>query len=162
MELVRLDRENYSLVQQIYADGLATGVATFETEVPSWEKWDSSHLKCARIGAVEEGIMLGWAALSPVSGRCVYGGVAEVSVYVAKNAQRKGVGRYLLNSLIKISEDEGIWTLQSGIMPQNLASVMLHEKCGFRRIGYREKVAKLGGVWTDNVLFEKRSKVVGV
>jgi phosphinothricin acetyltransferase len=162
MHLAQITKENFSFVLQIYAEGLSTGMATFEKDLPSWQKWNAGHLEYGRIAAFEEGKMLGWAALSPVSSRCVYGGVAEVSVYVGMDSQRRGVGKYLLENLIKISEEEGIWTLQSGIMPQNVGSILLHQKCGFRKIGYREKVAKLDGIWTDNVLLERRSKVVGI
>ncbi len=162
MEVILINEQNFGFVQQIYIEGLSGGMATFETDIPCWDKWNKSHLEYGRVAAYEDGKMRGWAALSPVSSRCVYGGVAEVSVYVGKDAQRKGVGKFLLENLIRISEEEGIWTLQSGIMPQNQASIILHQKCGFRMIGYREKVGQLDGIWTDNVLLERRSKVVGI
>ncbi len=152
----------YPEVARIYQEGIDTGMATFETEVPSWEKWDGSHFQFGRIAVMEEDSMCGWAALTPVSNRCVYGGVAEVSVYVSKNCWGKGIGTQLLNSLIKISEEHEIWTLQSSIFRNNISSIKLHEKCGFRVIGYKEKIGKLKGAWYDNVLLEKRSIKVGI
>ena len=162
MEIISISEENYVEVARIYKEGLQTGLATFETEVPHWEKWDVGHLSFGRILAVYEQNFLGWAALSPVSSRCVYGGVAEVSVYVSAAAREKGVGEFLLKNLIEISEENNIWTLQSGIFRDNIASHKLHLKCGFREIGYREKIGQLNGVWKDNVLLERRSKLVGV
>ena len=147
----------------IYEAGLATGNATFQTEAPTWEAWDQSHLGHSRLVATDDaGGVLGWAALSPVSGRCVYGGVAEVSVYVAAEARGQGVGRQLLAALIAEAEAHGMWTLQAGIFPENLASLKLHEALGFRTVGYRERIGKLHGVWRNTVLLERRSSVVGV
>jgi len=154
--------DNFDIVGKIYGEGIKTGLATFESQVPSWEKWDQSHLEFGRITLEKEGQILGWAALSSVSDRCVYGGVAEVSVYVAATARGRGVGEKLLNQLVLESEENGIWTLQSGIMTENYGSIRLHEKCGFRKIGYREKVARLDGEWKDNTLMERRSKKVGI
>lgn len=162
MKLVEISEDTYPAVAQIYGEGLRTGTATFETTIPDWKKWDAGHLPYGRILAVDEAGPLGWAALSPVSDRCVYGGVAEVSVYVSETARGKGIGVLLLNSLIDISEANNLWTLQSGIFRDNIASQRLHLKCGFREVGYKEKVGQLHGVWKDNVLFERRSKVVGV
>ncbi|SRX74507.1 Putative phosphinothricin acetyltransferase YwnH [Aequorivita antarctica] len=162
MTVIEISEENFPEVTRIYGEGLATGTATFETTIPSWEKWDSGHLSFGRILAVEENNYLGWAALSPVSSRCVYGGVAEVSVYVSEAARGKGVGEFLLKKLIEISEANNIWTLQSGIFRDNVASHKLHMKCGFREIGYKERVGQLKGVWKDNVLMERRSKIVGI
>jgi phosphinothricin acetyltransferase len=162
MNLIEISEENYPEVARIFGEGLQTGTATFETTIPSWEKWDAGHLPFGRIIAVEDNNYLGWAALSPVSSRCVYGGVAEVSVYVAETARGKGAGAFLLKNLIEISEANNIWTLQSGIFRDNVASHKLHIKCGFREVGYKEKVGQLHGVWKDNVLFERRSKVVGI
>ena len=162
MDLINISEENFPEVAKIYDEGLLTGTATFETTIPSWSKWDSGHLAFGRIMALEENNYLGWAALSPVSSRCVYGGVAEVSVYVSETARGKGVGEFLLKNLIEISEANNIWTLQSGIFRDNTASHKLHIKCGFREIGYKERVGQLRGVWKDNVLLERRSKVVGV
>ncbi len=149
----------------IFGEGIATGHATFETEPPSWEEWDRGHLKTCRVVAVEgeggEEAVLGWAALSPVSSRCVYGGVGEVSVYVAELARGRGIGRALLEALVDESEANGLWTLQAGIFPENVASVHVHERCGFRTVGVRERVGQLGGRWRDTVLMERRSRVVG-
>ncbi len=154
--------EDWPEVASIYAEGIATGVATFETSVPSYDSWDKAHLKNCRIVVTLQKEIAGWAALSPVSGRCVYGGVAEVSVYVARKTWGLGLGKVLLETLIKRSEDAGFWTLQSGIFPQNKGSIRLHEKLGFRKIGKREKIAQLHGMWFDNLIFERRSKKVGV
>ena len=155
--------EDWAQVVKIYQDGIATGFATFETKVPSFQDWDNAHVDACRIIAEESGALLGWAALSPVSSRCVYGGVAEVSVYIAKNSRGKGVGKALMEELIKASEDEGYWTLQSGIFPENEPSIKLHENVGFRFLGKRERVGKTSdGVWKDNLLFERRSNKVGI
>lgn len=148
------------MVKEIYLAGLATGNASFETAAPEWEAWDNSHVKHSRLVAEVDDKIAGWAALSPVSGRCVYGGVAEVSVYVSDTARGKGLGAMLLNALIENSESNGIWTLQSGILQENEASIRLHEKCGFRTIGYREKLGQLNGVWRNVVLMERRSKLI--
>ena len=149
-------------VHRIYAEGIATGYATFELSVPSFEDWDSAHVRGCRFVAESPDGLLGWVALSPVSGRCVYGGVAEVSVYVSERARGRGVGKALMEILINSSESEGYWTLQAGIFPENTGSIRLHEKMGFRLIGRREKIGKRKGVWHDNVIFERRSKKVGV
>ena len=153
---------DWEAVARIYAEGIATGYATFEQEIPSWENWDKNHLKDCRLVAEENNAVLGWAALSPVSSRCVYGGVAEVSVYVGDEARGKGIGKALMLDLIESSEAVGLWTLQSGIFPENTASIVLHENVGFRKIGVRERVGKLDDQWKDNVLFERRSKKVGI
>ena len=149
-------------VSRIYAEGIQTGFATFEQQVPTYESWDMAHVESCRLIAEDEGQVLGWAALSPVSSRCVYGGVAEVSVYIGEHSRGKGVGKALLNQLVSASEEAGFWTIQSGIFPENEASIALHEKVGFRFIGKRERVAKNHGEWTDNLLFEKRSKTIGI
>lgn len=153
---------DWKSVATIYLEGIATGLATFEKTVPLFKDWDASHIQSCRFVATKENNILGWAALSPVSSRCVYGGVAEVSVYISKNARGLGVGTKLLKHLILESEKEGIWTLQSGIFPENIGSIKLHEKTGFRYIGQREKIGKLDRIWKDNVLFEKRSKKIGI
>ncbi len=152
---------DWPAVSEIYAQGIATGYATFETSVPEYEEWNKNHLHSCRLIAERSGHIAGWAALSPVSGRCVYGGVAEVSVYVGPEYQGLGIGKVLMQHLILESEKEGLWTLQSGIFPDNTGSIKLHEKVGFRKIGYREKVGKLHGEWKDNLIFERRSKTVG-
>ena len=154
---------DWSRVSKIYAEGISTGHATFETTTPSFENWDKAHIKNCRLVAEVNGKVLGWAALSPVSSRCVYGGIGEVSVYVSSEARGLGIGKALLQELITESETAGYWTLQSGIFPENNASIKLHEKVGFRFIGRREKVGKTkDGLWKDNLLFEKRSKNVGI
>ncbi len=153
---------DWKAVSLIYAEGIATGFATFERTVPSYEIWNDAHLKACRLVATDEENILGWAALSPVSSRCVYGGVAEVSVYIGKNQRGLGVGKMLMENLIVKSETESLWTLQSGIFPENEASIRLHKKMGFRYIGKRERVGKLDGNWKDNLLFERRSKKVGI
>ncbi len=157
-----MSTEDWPVISKIYAEGIATGFATFEKSVPSYENWDKVHLESCRIIAENEEKVLGWAALSPVSNRCVYGGVAEVSVYVSENSRGLGVGRLLMEHLIQLSENVGLWTLQSGIFPENHGSVKLHEHLGFRFIGKKERIGKLNGVWKDNLLFEKRSEKVGL
>lgn len=152
---------NWEAVKRIYEEGIATGNATFQTTAPGWQEWDNAHLQTCRIIAIENNNILGWAALTPVSSRCVYAGVAEVSVYVAASARGKNIGSLLLQELINQSEQNGIWTLQSGIFPENKASIAMHEKSGFRNIGYRERVGKMGNVWRDNIILEKRSSKVG-
>ena len=147
-------------VLEIYRQGIATGNATFETETPPWEKWTAAHLPHSRIVARDGTGVLGWAALSAVSGRCVYAGVAEVSIYIAEREQGRGVGRALLEELIRQSEKNGLWTLQAGIFPENRASIGLHKSCGFREVGRRERIGKLGESWRDTVLLERRSKTV--
>jgi L-amino acid N-acyltransferase YncA len=156
--LAPLEAEHWPAVRDIYLDGIATGNATFETEAPTWEAWRRSHLLNHCLVALDErGSPIGWAALSSVSDRCVYGGVAENSVYVAPEARGKGVGRALLEQLISDSEDAGIWTIQTGIFPENEASLRLHKQVGFRVLGTRERLGQLNGVWRDVVFLERRS-----
>jgi L-amino acid N-acyltransferase YncA len=154
--------EDWERVRQIFLEGIATGHATFETAAPSWEHWDAAHLGFARLVARRGDEIVGWAAISPVSQRCVYGGVAEVSVYVSGAHRGEGIGRRLLDSLIEESERQKIWTLQAGIFPENPTSIALHAACGFREVGRRERIGKLNGVWRDTVLLERRSKTVGM
>jgi len=149
-------------VLEIYRQGIASRNATFETETPDWGHFDLRFLPHSRLIAKEENELLGWAAVVAVSARDCYKGVAEVSVYVQQGHQRKGVGRELLIALIKETEKNGIWSLLSVIHEENRASIHLHEQCGFRYIGYRERIAKLDGIWRTTVMMEKRSKVVGV
>ena len=151
---------DWEQVRAIYLEGIRTGDATFETEAPSWERWDEGHLLFARLVLRDGGAVLGWAALSPVSKREVYRGVAEVTVYVAEGARGRGIGRALLAALIAEAERNGIWTLQASIFPENTASVELHRRCGFREVGRRERIAMLHGVWRDTLLFERRSDAV--
>ena len=148
---------DWEQVRAIYLEGIRSGHSTFETEAPSWEKWDEGHLQFARIVMRDGEMVLGWAALSPVSKRYVYRGVAEVTVYVSENAQGRGIGRALLEALIDESEKNDIWTLQASIFPENTASVQLHLRCGFREVGRRERLAMLKGVWRDTLLFEHRA-----
>ncbi|USD23762.1 GNAT family N-acetyltransferase [Flagellimonas marinaquae] len=162
MKVRNMKPSDWRNVSDIYREGISTGFATFETQPPSFDQWDEAHVKDCRLIAEENGSILGWAALSPVSSRCVYGGVGEVSVYIANASRGKGIGQLLMQKLITDSEKAGFWTLQSGIFPENTASIKLHEKVGFRYIGKRERIGKINGVWKDNLLFEKRSDSVGV
>jgi len=153
---------HWESVRAIYLEGITTGTATFETQAPVWESWDAAHLLHSRF-VVRAGETIGWwAALSAVSSRCVYGGVAEVSVYVGGSHRREGLGRALLETLIVSSERNGIWTLQAGVFPENEASIALHQACGFREVGRRDRIGNLHGRWRDTVLLERRSTVVGV
>jgi len=152
--------EHWPEVAGIYAEGIATGDATFETSVPSWDDWDSAHLEAHRVVALDGGRVVGWAAVSAVSDRCVYGGVVENSVYVAEDARGQGVGRVLLDALIVSTEEAGVWTIQTGIFPENVVSVRLHEQVGFEIVGRRKKLGKLRGVWRDVLLLERRSLII--
>jgi L-amino acid N-acyltransferase YncA len=143
-------------VAEIYAEGISTGDATFETEVPSWAEWDSSHRRDLRIVAERWGEVVGWAALAPVSRRPCYTGVAEESVYVAEQTRGEGVGSSLLRALVERAEQAGVWTIQTSIFPENVASIELHRRHGFRVVGIRERIAQLRGVWRDTVLMERR------
>ncbi len=147
-------------VSEIYQLGIDTGKATFENQTPSWEDWDGSHLQFARLVAILDNSLLGWVALSPVTDRCVYNGVAEVSIYIHPKVRRKGIGKKLLVEVIEESEKNGIWTLNASIFPENVGSRILFEKAGFREIGFRERIARKNGVWKDNVILEKRSRSV--
>ena len=161
MKIQLMTAAHWPEVRAIYEAGMATGNATFETQAPEWAVWTAAHLPHSRLVALDDhGQMLGWAALSPVSGRCVYGGVAEVSVYISAAARGQGVGRQLLDALVTESEQNGIWTLQAGIFSDNAASLTLHAAGGFRTVGYRERIGQLHGVWRDTVLLERRSNVV--
>jgi len=148
-------------VRAIYLEGIATGQATFQTEAPAWTEWDAGHLITPRLVARADEGVLGWAALSPSSKRACYAGVAEVSVYIAAAARGQGLGNALLAALIAAAEQQGIWTLWSSIFPENVASIRLHLRHGFREVGRRERIAQLHGVWRDTALLERRSRVVG-
>ena len=166
MEMHPLTAAHWPQVRAIYEQGIATGNATFQTQAPGWDEWNRAHLAHSRWVALDAGYggggqVLGWAALSPVSSRCVYGGVAEVSVYVAGAARGRGVGRQLLAALVSASEAHGIWTLQAGIFPENTTSISIHAGAGFREVGRRERIGQLHGVWRDTMLLERRSAVVG-
>lgn len=162
MELTPLLPSDWEAVKRIHAEGIATGRATFETEPEaSWRDWDATHLPRCRLAAREGKAILGWAALSPVSSRCCYGGVCEVSVYVGAGARGRGVGRSLLDALVLESEAAGIWTLQAGVFADNAESLRLHARCGFRTVGRRERLGRLAGDWKDVMLLERRSTRVG-
>jgi L-amino acid N-acyltransferase YncA len=148
---------DWDSVRAIYLEGIASGVATFETDAPSWEAWNAAHLPHPRLKAVEESSLIGWAALVPVSPRPAYSGVAEVSIYVGQAHRRKGIGKALLTALARSSEEFGIWTLQAGIFAENAGSIALHKACGFREVGTRERIGRLGDIWHDVVLMERRS-----
>jgi L-amino acid N-acyltransferase YncA len=158
----RMQESDWLSVGEIYRQGMATGDATFETEPPPWPEWNAGHLRHSRLVARRDEIVGGWAALSPVSRRPVYAGVAEVSVYVAQAHRGAGLGRRLLAALVAESEAHGIWTLQAGIFPENRASLGLHARLGFRQVGRRERIGQSGGRWRDTVLMERRSEVVGI
>jgi phosphinothricin acetyltransferase len=166
-QVLPLAAAHWPAVREIWAAGIATGHATFETEPPSWEAFDAGRLPGARLVAVDRaGRVLGWAAASPVSDRCAYAGVAEDSVYVAPDAAGRGVGRLLLGALVAATEAAGIWTLQAGIFPENAASLAVHRSAGFREVGVRRRLGRmrsgpLAGVWRDVVLLERRSPTVG-
>jgi L-amino acid N-acyltransferase YncA len=161
VELRSLEPGDWPVVADIYWDGMRSGLATFETEVPSWETWDANHLADHRLVADLLGDVVGWAALSSASSRRCYAGVAENSVYVAAGARGLGIGRKLLEALIAGAEAAGIWTIQTSIFPENRASLALHERCGFRVVGTRRRIAKRDGVWRDTVFLERRSEVIG-
>lgn len=161
MKITSLEEIHYPEVAAIYLEGIATGQATFQTEAPSWSEWNESHLPHSRLVAVENNFVAGWAALTNVSGRCVYAGVAEVSVYIGENFRGKGIGNLLLQKLITESEVNNIWTLQSGIFPENKASLDLHYKNGFRLVGKRERIGKMKNTWRDTLILERRSQLVG-
>ncbi|MCJ7622492.1 MAG: N-acetyltransferase family protein [Anaerolineaceae bacterium] len=157
-----MKRDDWVAVRSIYQEGIDSGNATFETHLPSWEAWDQNHMQTCRFVAARDHHVVGWAALSPVSGRCIYAGVAEVSVYVCTSMRGQGIGKKLLQTLIHNSEQAGIWTLQAGIFPENIASIKLHKSCGFREVGYREHLGQLYGKWRNVVLMERRSKTTGI
>ena len=157
-----MHEEDANAVLAIYADGIEDGLATFETQCPSWQQWSETHTEECRLVAESDGTVIGWAALSPVSKRACYRGVAEVTVYVARAARGRGVGSALLRALVGESEKAGYWTLQGTTLEENTASVRMQKRCGFRVVGVRERIGKLDGQWKTTVLTERRSKVVGV
>jgi len=149
--------EDWPAVRAIYEQGIATGQATFETAAPSWQAWDAGHFVDLRIVAEEDGEVIGWAALSSVSPRACYAGVAEESVYVAEPARGRGVGTALLARLLADADEAGFWTIQTSIFPENVGSIALHRRSGFRLVGTRERIGQLDGVWRDTVLMERRA-----
>jgi len=149
---------DWEQVRSIYLEGIRSGDSTFETDAPSWENWNEGHLQFARLVMRDGETVIGWAALSPVSKRLVYRGVAEVTVYVTESARGMGIGRALLEALIDESEKNDNWTLQASIFPENVASIELHLRCGFREVGRRERIAMLKGIWRDTILFERRRR----
>ncbi|GAC1333308.1 MAG: GNAT family N-acetyltransferase [Candidatus Dormibacteria bacterium] len=153
---------DWDAVARIYAEGIATGDATFESAVPDWQAWDAGHLRAPRLVARVDGRVVGWAALSPVSDRCAYSGVVEDSVYVGHGNRGRGVGKQLLRRLVALAEEGGAWTVQTGIFPENAASLRLHQSCGFRVVGVRERIGRLDGRWRDVVFLERRSAATGV
>jgi phosphinothricin acetyltransferase len=160
MRITSIDPGDWESIREIYLEGIATRQATFETEAPTWEAWDESHLPGPRLKATEGETIVGWTALTPVSRRAVYSGVAELSIFVAAAWRGRGVGKALLSALVSASEEVGIWTLQAGIIAGNAASIALHRSCGFREVGIRERLGRLDGMWHDVVLMERRSSRV--
>lgn len=162
-KIEEMKSSDWEQVKNIYLEGINTKIATFQTEAPIWEEWNNGHISSCRLVARSQNDILGWVALSPTSSRSCYEGVVEVSIYIGKNYKGQGVGKALLQNLIKLSEENCFWTLYSSIIRENSTSISLHKKCGFREIGIREKIAKASdGIWHDVVLMERRSKVVGV
>ena len=159
LSVEQMRAEHWPAVERIYAEGLATGNASFETETPSWEPFQAGHLPGFLLVGLAAGAVLGWAVLSPVSDRCAYQGVAEDSVYVAEPARGRGVGRALLTQLTRRAESAGIWTVQAGIFPENTASIALHHACGFRTVGRRERLGQREGIWRDVLLLERRGSI---
>ena len=158
----KMKDEDWPDVKSIYVEGIATGDATFEADAPDWERWNKSHLRDCRLVAKSGNEIIGWFALSPVSNRCAYKGVAEGSLYVKSSARGQGVGKALLRVAIEESERIGIWTMQSGTFPENTTSIAMQKVCGFRQVGVRERIGCMNGKWRDVILMERRSKVVGV
>ena len=161
MMIQALTFSHWPQVKSIYEQGIASGHATFQSSAPDWEQWDKAHLSIPRLVMTEDDRVVAWAALSPVSARLVYAGVAEVSVYVATENQGKGIGKHILEQLIAHSEQNNFWTLQAVIFPENKSSLKIHEQLGFRMIGVRERIGKMNGIWRSTILLERRSKIVG-
>lgn len=152
---------DWAQVCAIYLEGIATGHATFETQAPTWERWNVEHLPHSRLVARSGETIRGWAALSPVSEQCMYDGLAEVGIYVGQMHRGKGIGGTLLEALISAAEENGLWTLQASVFPENVACVGLYKRYSFREVGRREKIGKMNDVWRDELLLERRSKIVG-
>jgi L-amino acid N-acyltransferase YncA len=162
MKILPLTKKMWNDVARIYLAGIATRNATFETQAPSWDAWDAAHRTDCRLAATQDEHLVGWAALSPISKRRVYSGVAEISIYVDADHRSQGIGSALMKAMIEQSEAAGIWTLQAGIFPENTASMELHKKHGFRILGLREKIGMMDGRWRDIAFLERRSKTVGI
>ena len=162
MEIEKLTENHWPEVKAIYESGLATGNASFSQTVPNWDEWNNAHVKSCRLVAAENGKVLGWTALTAISDRCVFAGVAEVSVYIAEESRGKGIGKKLLAQVVKESEENNFWTLESRIFAENAASIKIHEENGFRIVGSRERIGQLNGVWRDILLLERRSIKVGI
>ena len=162
MHIVNIQAQHYPEIANIYLEGIVTGNATFETKAPTWVFWDANHLQHSRLALFYKNNLVGWAALSAVSSRCVYKGVAEVSIYIANNFRGKGFGKFLMQQLISESEKNNLWTLQAGIFPENIGSIKLHESSGFRIVGYKERIGQMNGTWRNNLILERRSKIIGL
>ncbi|MCP4760587.1 MAG: N-acetyltransferase [archaeon] len=164
MELIirEMEYNDWKAVKSVFKEGIATKNATFETNAPEWDKWNISHSQKCRLIAEKDGEVIGWAVLTPISDRCIYSGVAEVSIYIKNTEKKSGVGTILMKELIFESEKEGYWTLQAKIFPENIGSLKLHKNCGFREVGIREKIGQMDGLWRDVILLEKRSSIVGI
>jgi len=162
MNIEKLTENHWPEVRVIYEKGVATGNANFSHNIPDWDAWDKAHVKSCRLVAIENGAVLGWAALTAISDHCVFAGVAEVSVYIAEGSRGRGIGKKLLSELVKLSEENNFWTLEARIFTENLASIKIHEENGFRIIGSRERIGQLNGVWRDTLLLERRSVKVGI
>ncbi|MBE3569622.1 MAG: N-acetyltransferase [Bacillales bacterium] len=162
MNIRSFRKEDWLQVKEIYEQGIVTGKATFETSAPSFEKWKSTIASNLCLVAEDEESIQGWCKISNVSDRCVYGGVGEVSVYVRDGSRGRGVGKLLLQTMIKESEARGYWTLSAGVFPENIPSLRLHQSVGFHEVGIRQRIGKLKGVWRDVVLLERRSQIVGI
>lgn len=162
MVIKKMHPEHWGAIKKIYELGIDTGIATFETKAPDWEEWDKNHLPHSRLLCLIDDRVAGWVAISPISSRSVYHGVAETSIYIHPSFKGMGMGIVLMEHLIPESERNGIWTLQATIFEENKASIRLHEKSGFRRVGFREKIGQLNGLWHHTLLFERRSKIVNI
>ncbi len=160
IHITNFTKKDWPVISKIYHEGIITGIATFETQIPTWEQWDDTHIKSCRLKVIYKDEIVGWAALSPASKREVYKGVAEISIYITSKYRKLNIGKLLLSKLISASEKEGFWTLQAGIFSNNKPSIALHRSLGFREIGYREKVGKLHDIWYDNTILERRSKLI--
>ncbi|WP_087974399.1 GNAT family N-acetyltransferase [Oceanobacillus rekensis] len=161
-QISKMEEKDWEQVRDIFIQGIQTGNATFDTDAPSWEEWDRGHIHACRLVVSNGEKLLGWAALSQVSSRRAFAGIAELSIYLSVDSVGKGIGSKLIQAVIESSEAAGFWTLQSGIFPENTASIHLHKKVGFREIGVRKQLGKMNGRWRDVVMMERRSEIVGI